>query len=91
MDDHKRLLNDDGEDLDREVESCLTGAGPATRFYLGQEAASSPTASFHSTATEYHSDDRTSEDQDSRVNQPSQSCSVPGEGPYFTRAFSLLN
>ena len=82
MDDHKRLLNDDGEDLDREVESCLTGAGPGTRFYLRQEAASSPTASFHSTATEYHSDDRTSEDQDSRVNQPSQSCLVPGKGPY---------
>ena len=91
MDDHNCLLNDAGEDLDREVESCLTGAGPATRFYLGQEAASSPTASFHSTATEYHSDDRTSEDQDSRVNQPSQRCTVPGEGPYFTRAFSLLN
>ena len=82
MDDHNRLLNDAGEDLDREVESCLTGAGPATRFYLGQEAASSPTASFHSTATEYHSEDRTSEDQDSRVNQPSQSCTVPGEDPY---------
>ena len=91
MDDHKRLLNDEGEDLDREVESCLTGAGPATRFYLGQEAASSPTASFHSTATDYYSDERTSEDQDSRVNQPSQRCTVPGEGPYFTRAFSLLN
>ena len=67
MDDHKRLLNDDGEDLDKEVESCLTGAGPGTRFYLGQEAASSPTSSFHSTATEYHSDGA---DQESRVNEP---------------------
>ena len=58
MDDKERLLNNDEEDLDKEVESCLTGGGASSSIGGYAASASSPsTCSFYSTATEgQHSD-----------------------------------
>ena len=51
MDDQEKLLNDDEEDLDKEVESCLTGVSSSISGYAGSVSSPS-TCSFYSTATE---------------------------------------
>ena len=57
MDDKEKLLNDEEEDLDKEVESCLTGGGASSISGYAASASSPSTCSFYSTATEgQHSD-----------------------------------
>ena len=59
MDDTDQLLNDDNDDLDREVESCLTGAGhssghvasPSSCSFYSDQGDVSDSASFYSTGT----------------------------------------
>ena len=60
MADTDNLLNDDNDDLDREVESCLTGAGhgvssPSSCSFYSDQGDSSDSASFYSTATGHES------------------------------------